>query len=119
MAVLFESGREFEVWSFNASHRQLILRSNPDRIAKTTTRVEVYFGHVEFMSVRSAYNCLTVAEAGAEDASRIKGTLPDGLRGGRIYLLDSNARTFVLSARPAWREAECAFDDPSLFAFDV
>ncbi|WP_179851097.1 hypothetical protein [Streptomyces sp. TLI_55] len=115
MSVLFESGRKFEVWSFSASHRQLILRSNPDRIARTSTRIEIYFGHVEFMSIRSAYRGILIREPAFDDAARIADRVPAGLRSGGVYLLEEGAQSFVISASPAWREAECDFDDPSLF----
>ncbi|WP_327235486.1 hypothetical protein OG349_17445 [Streptomyces sp. NBC_01317] len=117
MNLLYESDRDFEVWSFSASHRQLILRSNPDRIARTATRVEIYFGHVEFMSIRSAYRGVAIAEADLEEASSVAEKLPSGLRGGGAYLIEGDLRSFVISARPAWREAECDFDSPSLFEF--
>ncbi|WP_329275233.1 hypothetical protein [Streptomyces sp. NBC_01451] len=117
--MLFESDREFLVWSFNASHRQLILRSNPDRIARTNTRVEIYFGHVEFMSLRSTYSGIMLSEAGPDEVLEISSRVPDGLRPSGIYLLGGDFTSFVLSARPAWREGECDFDDPSLFEFPV
>jgi hypothetical protein len=117
MSVLYESGRKFEVWSFSASHRQLILRSNPDRIARTVTRVEIYFGHVEFMSTRSVYRGLEIAETGPEETSKIAERIPAGLRSGGIYLLEGDLLSFVISAKPTWRESECDFDAPSLFEF--
>lgn len=115
MNTLFESRREFQLWSFSASHRQLILRSNPERIARTSTRVEIYFGHVEFMSIRSTYHSILIRESGPEDAAHIANRIPTDLRPGSTYFLEVGTQSFVVSARPAWREAECDFDDPSLF----
>ncbi|GGU65128.1 MULTISPECIES: hypothetical protein [Streptomyces] len=117
MKTLFASDRKFALWSFNASHRQLILRSNPDRIARTVTRVEVYFGHVEFMSIRPSYSSLRISEADQGEITEIAARIPDGLRPGGTYLLGRDLRSFVISAKPAWREAECDFDAPSLFDF--
>jgi hypothetical protein len=117
MSLIYESEREFLVWSFTASHRQLILRSNPDRIARTTTRVEIYFGHVEFMSLRSSYSGIRLLGAGPEEVQQISERLPSGLRPGGTYLLEENLQSFVISAKPAWRERECDFDAPSLFDF--
>ncbi|MFJ5552946.1 hypothetical protein [Streptomyces sp. NPDC093225] len=119
MNLLYESDRKFEVWSFSASHRQLILRSNPDRIARTVTRVEIYFGHVEFMSTRSTYRGIAIAEAGPEEALSVAKRVPADLKSDGIYLLEGDLLSFVISAKPAWREAECDFDAPSLFGFHV
>jgi hypothetical protein len=112
------SGRAFQVWSYDPSHRQLILRSDPSRLDGTTTRVEVYFGHVECMLVRPTYHSLRVRRASPGEFRRVSdfaGIPAEDM--DSVYLIDPDGMSFVLSARPSWREAVRSRKDPPLFDF--
>lgn len=111
-------GRVFQVWSYDPAHRQLILRSDPSRLDGTTTRVEVYFGHVECMLVRPTYHSLHVRRASPDDFRRISevaGISAEDM--DSVYLIDPEGTSFVLSGRPSWREAVRSRNDPPLFDF--
>lgn len=113
----FESSRMFQVWSFSASHRTMLLRSNPTNLVASETRIEIYIGNVEIMYIKSAMDGLRIwrpvdAEAG-EAISRFQ------LHGAEdLYLIESGSFSgFLVGGRPSWREAVCGLDSPSLFDF--
>jgi hypothetical protein len=114
---MFEQpGRIFKVWRFDPSHRQLILRSDASAIDNTTTRVEVYFGHVEHMLLKPIYRGIRVRLATAEEYGRVAGIAGvDEESRTWIWFLEYGGNDFVVSGKPAWREAPRRFADVSLF----
>ncbi|MFJ1805194.1 MULTISPECIES: hypothetical protein [unclassified Streptomyces] len=118
MADFVRSGRAFQVWDYDPSHRQLIIRSDPSRLDGTTTRVEVYFGHVEFMLVQPTYHSLRVRRALPSEFRRISefAGVPEADMES-TYLIDPEGMSFVVSGRPSWREAVRRRNDPTLFDF--
>ncbi|WP_043684263.1 hypothetical protein [Streptomyces xylophagus] len=118
MAEFVRSGRAFQIWNYDPSHRQLIIRSDPSRLDGTTTRVEVYFGHVEFMLVRPTYHSLRVRLAPPVEFRRISefAGIP-AEDSDSTYLIDPEGMSFVVSGRPSWREAVRRRNDPALFDF--
>ncbi|MEV5846713.1 hypothetical protein AB0M32_32575 [Streptomyces sp. NPDC051985] len=112
------TGRVFQVWSYDPSHRQLIIRSDPSRLDGTTTRVEVYFGHVECMLLRPTYKSLRVRRASPAEFRRVSDVAGIPAEDGEsTYLIDPEGTSFVVSGRPSWREAERRRSDPALFDF--
>ena len=119
MQEFVREGRLFRVVSFNPSHRQLILRSDATLIDGTDTRVEVYFGHVELMLLKPIYEKgLKIRRAGeaefAELRERHELSAEDA---AYTWLIDPAGGSFVVSGAPAWREAACVYEDPSLFDY--
>jgi hypothetical protein len=119
MSELERLGRIFKVWKFDPSHRQLILRSDATAIDGTTTRVEVYFGHVECMLLKSVYRGVRIRRASDGEYVRIAeftAVKPESREW--LWLLEDAGNDFVVSSKPAWREAPRGFKDASLFDFD-
>lgn len=119
MPEFVRKGRLFRVVSFAASHRQLILRSDDTLIDQTETRVEVFFGHVELMLLKPIYRRgLRVRRASEEEFAtlRERHDIPAD-DASWTWMIDPDGASFVVSSAPAWREAACTFEDPSLFDF--
>ena len=57
---LLSSKRRFQVWQYTVSHRQLLLRANPD--ASTSERIEVLFKGVDWFQLPTTLDGLTVVE---------------------------------------------------------
>ena len=114
----FESDRQFEIWNFSASHRTMLLRSNPDYSVGTETRIEVYISNVEEMWIRPRMNGLTLWRPSASEAveAAVRLNIRDGIES--LYLLSSEGFCgFLLAGRPAWREAVRGLEEPTLFDF--
>lgn len=112
----YESDRLFRVSSFAPSHRQLIIRSDPE--PGHDTRVEIYFGNVDYMALRPIFQGLHVRVATAEEVEALTGRHGPELEPQYCFVVDTGPPlSYVLSGQPSWREAPMAFDDPSLFDF--
>ena len=108
MPDFIRTGRLFRVVGFNPSHRQLYLASEALAVDQTTTRVEVYFGHVELMLLQPFYrNGVHIRRATADEfaALRERHRLDDG-DAAYTWMLDPDGDSFVVSGTPSWREAE-------------
>ena len=110
MPDLIRPGRLFRVVGFNPSHRELYLASEALAVDGTTTRVEVYFGHVELMLLRPYYQDgvhIRRATAGefATLGERHRLAAEDA---EYTWILDQEGESFVVSGTPSWREAEYA-----------
>ncbi|PBC97289.1 hypothetical protein SAMN05446589_3906 [Streptomyces sp. OV198] len=119
MPDFVREGRLFRVVSFAASHRQLLLRSDATAVDGTDTRVEVYFGHVELMLLKPIYQKgIHIRPASEAEFAVLKERhdLPAG-DAGFTWMIEPGGDSFVVSAEPAWREADRKFEDPSLFDF--
>ncbi|MFE0463399.1 hypothetical protein ACFW1A_29525 [Kitasatospora sp. NPDC058965] len=118
MADFQRPDREFHVAGFRPAERELIVRSDSSALLGLGTRIEVYFGRVDFMCLRSVYQGLHVRPATGEEFDRIAGTygIPEEDR-DCTYMLADDGVSFVVSARPAWAEAELLNREPSLFDF--
>ncbi|MFG3310034.1 hypothetical protein [Streptomyces wuyuanensis] len=108
MTDFIREGRLFRVTGFNPSHRQLYLTSEATLMDRTTTRVEVYIGHVELMFLKPYYgNGLHIRRATAAEFAVL------GERHGipaqdaaYTWMLERDGGSFVVGANPSWREAE-------------
>lgn len=108
MSDFIRRGRLFRVVEFNPSHRQLFLASEALVEDRTTTRVEVYFGHVELMLLKPYYrNGLHIRRAGPDEFAvlRERHKLEPG-DAEYTWMLEPHGDSFVISGRPSWREAE-------------
>jgi hypothetical protein len=113
------SNRIFRVWSFNPTHRQLILRSNPDTRDDGALRIEVYFGNVAYMALQPIMRGVAIRLASKDERASIghRFDVPAEEREFIYLVTDTAPVSFVVSGQPTWRQAERRVDDPSLFDF--
>ncbi|MFE9539638.1 hypothetical protein [Streptomyces sp. NPDC006691] len=117
MTEYISGKRLFRVVGFDPSHRQLKLWSEATAIDETSTRVEVWIGHVELMFLKPYYrDGLHIRRATetefAELRERHQLTEEDA---EWTWMLASDG-SFVVSGNPSWREAEFSLmDRESLF----
>ncbi|MBM7436639.1 hypothetical protein [Streptomyces sp. HB132] len=108
MTDFVRTGRLFRVVEFNPSHRQLFLRSEATLVDQTTTRVEIYIGHVELMLLQPYYrNGLHIRRASSEEFAVLKER--HGLESSDAeytWMLDPDGDSFVIGGIPSWREAD-------------
>nr|MDT0657793.1 hypothetical protein [Micromonospora sp. DSM 115978] len=115
----YVSERVFRVSSFNPTHRQMILRSDPANIQDGALRVEIYFGNVAYLAVQPVMQSVAVRRATEDEQVGLGDRF--GIAAAErefMYLLtDVSPVSFVISGQPSWRQAERRFDEPSLFDF--
>lgn len=101
-------GRLFRISGYNPSHRQLFLSSEATLVDRTTTRVEVYFGHVTLMFLKPLYrNGLYVRAANEAEFGVLseRHGIPEE-DAPYTWMLERDGDSFVRSGKPSWREAE-------------
>ncbi|GAQ54237.1 hypothetical protein [Streptomyces acidiscabies] len=108
MTDLVREGRLFRVVGFNPSHRQLYLASEALAIDRTTTRVEVYIGHVELMLLKPFYrDGVHVRRASPEEFAVLRERHRlEAADAEYTWMLEPDGDSFVVGGRPSWREAE-------------
>ncbi|WP_424211903.1 hypothetical protein ACN20G_07280 [Streptomyces sp. BI20] len=110
MSDFIRTGRLFRVVAFNPSHRQLLLASEATLIDNTSTRVEVYIGHVRLMLLRPYHeDGLHIRRAAPEQFAVLAerhGLVPGDAE--YTWILDPEGGSFVVGGNPGWREAESA-----------
>ena|SRR5215813_3802813 len=112
----FQSDRIFRMSSFNPTHRQMILRSDPVSDPNANKRIELHFGNVEYMALRPILRGVNVRPANMLERSEIAGRYGIERNLEFAFILDEGLpMSFVISGHPSWRAARCAIDDPSLF----
>ncbi|MEU7935084.1 hypothetical protein [Micromonospora echinofusca] len=120
-AELFRSERLFALWSYSATHGQLLLRADqvPGGGGRLPTTVEVLFNPVDAVRIEAAYRGLLIRCATEEEAARIRdGLSDDGHRSGnsRVLVLESEGATgYVVTVNVGWCEGELSDLQPSLF----
>jgi hypothetical protein len=121
MADFVRAGRTFQVWNFTPSHRQLVLRSNASSSEGTTTRVEVYFGHVDLVFLRTVYEGVHIRRPQPHETEELaeRFAIEPDMRPDLYLIGAGHLDGFVVSGRPAWREAERLYSAPSMFDFSL
>ncbi|MEU4772996.1 hypothetical protein [Micromonospora sp. NPDC023644] len=120
-AELFRSERLFALWSYSATHGQLLLRADlmPDGGRHLPTTVEVLFNPVDAVQIQAAYRGLVIRCATEEEAARIHGGIPDDdhrSEGARVLVLASEGVTgYVVTGNVGWCEGELSYLQPSFF----
>lgn len=108
MTDFIREGRLFRVVGYNPSHRQLFLSSDALPEQRTTTRIEVYIGHVRLMLLKPYYrNGLHIRRASTEEFTLLqeRHKLEPG-DAEYTWMLEPDGDSFVVGGRPSWREAE-------------
>ncbi|MFC4035319.1 hypothetical protein ACFO3J_28185 [Streptomyces polygonati] len=97
----------------------MLLRSNPNFSVGEESRIEIYMGNVEEMFIRSHMEKLRIWRPTAAEAADAVGKFQLGGDVKSLFLISSDDFFgFVVSGRPAWREAVRDLEDSSLFDFD-
>jgi hypothetical protein len=107
--------RVFEAWVFVASHKQLLLRSNPT--TALPIRIEILFEDVSVMSIPTWFETLEIRE-GREDCLDAIGFSFDQEKSfnRRIFILDGGSPKGVVVAREMfWNEDNGSYSDLSPF----
>ena len=101
--------REFKVWAHTVSRSQLLLRSPRGPFP---TRVDIGFGGVSFVMLRSQHAHLRIRRASAAEERRLaEWLLPTD---GDLYAVESDGRVgFVAATSVAVSEDDGEFDDAS------
>ncbi|WP_338494680.1 hypothetical protein [Streptomyces sp. SJL17-4] len=110
MTDFVREGRLFRVSGFHPSHRQLFLTSEALLEDRTTTRVEVFIGHVELMFLKPIYeNGLHIRRATAAEFAVLseRHGIP-AEDAAYTWMLEPDGDSFVVGSNPNWREAEFA-----------
>ncbi|MFG3283295.1 hypothetical protein [Streptomyces sp. NPDC048111] len=120
MTEYISGKRLFRVVGFDPSHRQLRLWSEALAVEGTSTRVEVWIGHVELMFLKPYYrDGLHVRPATAAEFAVLseRHGIPED-DAVWTWMLAPGDGSFVVGGNPAWREAEYdLMDGESLFDF--
>jgi hypothetical protein len=109
----FESERFFQVWAFTVSKTKLLLRSTND--GGRSTRIDVYFGGVDRMFLKSEYHGLRVAEADRVDLELYRERYGDLRPGLTLFAVEPRLESFVVAGVMQWHEDNGGFRDPSRF----
>ena len=118
--IFSESDTLFKIWDYTVSHRTMIIRSDAEPELGTTTRIEIYIGHVESMWLDTFMYGLTMHRPSEAEHAEISSMF--SVEGERryFYLLESkNRKGFIVGGRPSWREAVREIDEPTLFDFSL
>jgi hypothetical protein len=120
-AELFRSERQFALWSYSATHGQLLLRADamPDAGHRLATTTEVLFNPVDAVQIQAAYRGLVIRCATEDEAARIRNGIPDNdyrSENARVLLLESEGVTgYVVTVNAGWCEGELSHMQPSFF----
>lgn len=118
---LFRSERLFTLWSYSATHDQLLLRADqmPGCDGRLPTTIEVLFNPVDAVQIQAAYRGLVIRCATRDEATRICGDISDdGYRAenARVLVLESEGVTgYVITVNVGWCEGELSDVQPSFF----
>ncbi|MBQ0980462.1 hypothetical protein [Micromonospora sp. M61] len=116
---LFRSDRHFSLWSYSATHGQLLLRADqlPGVEGRLPTTIEVLFSPVEAMRMQSDYRGLVLRCATEDEAARVaRDTSHHSPENARVLILESEGVTgYVVTLGVGWSEGALSYLEPSLF----
>jgi len=67
--MIFESQRQFQLWDYTVSHRQLLLRS--PRTPEITTNLDIVFWEVRYVDVGTLLEGIAMRAASSEQLARV------------------------------------------------
>jgi hypothetical protein len=112
---LFRSDRNFKVWAYSVSHRQLLLRSPA---VDGRTRIDILFKPVEAMKVHSGYGTMIIRCATADEHHRILAATGCAKPSRRVLILQTDHDLdYVVTGAVGWTEDHGQDNDPSPLAF--
>jgi hypothetical protein len=115
-----EPERLFKVWNYTVSHRTMIIRSDAEPTLGTTTRIEIYVGHVKTVFFNTFLRGLRIRRASEPELAEIVSRFNVEASLENLYLLESSSGNgFIVGGRPSWREAVREIDAPTLFDFSL
>ncbi len=102
MLELRAEDRQFQVWEYQVSHGQLLIRSpkSPptERAPERTTNVDISFLGVEYMSVPRVLRGLVLEQATPEEVRELGALLGKAPERGAVVVLASAGRRFFVVA---------------------
>ncbi|HEU5378087.1 MAG TPA: hypothetical protein VFV38_21910 [Ktedonobacteraceae bacterium] len=109
--------RVFAVWKYTISHRQLILRSVKDQERGISTRIDLLFKPVAWMSLPTSLSDVRVEEASPEHVQFMTTTSGVTLQGSeKLFVLQGNqTQGYVAASLYALDESTREFDEPDIW----
>ena len=112
---LLSSKRRFQVWHYAVTHRQLLLRANPD--ASSSERIEVLFKGVDWFQLPTTLDGLTVVEDRENPAiSTVSSPSEGGISRTAFRVDGSNYQGVVVCASAFVNIDSRSYSEPSGFA---
>lgn len=114
--IVFSSERVFKIWDYSVSHRQLLLRS--PKSEKQVDNVDVVFWGVEFISIPSILNGLSLRQVGEDEVVSFR---PSALKKNALVIrIDAGTEHgFVEAAGCKILENQVDIFDSSLVYFET
>ena len=109
-AMLFASDRTFEIWAYNVSHSELLLRSN--KSSDRDSRVDILFKNVKYISIKTVLHGMCVEIVSRDD----KSILPtyNGLNSDNIYeVISTSIKGYIVASSFFMHEDSLDFYEPS------
>ncbi|MEU4336071.1 hypothetical protein AB0F59_15840 [Micromonospora lupini] len=118
-AELFRSDRLFALWSYSATHGQLLLRADrlPGVAHRLSTTTEVLFSPVVAVRAQGGYRGLVIRCATDEETERVERGISNYSPGdARVLILESEGVTgHVVTLGVGWSEGILSHLEPSFF----
>ncbi|MEU8773398.1 hypothetical protein [Streptomyces sp. NPDC048606] len=117
---LFRSERAFHLWSYTASHGQLLMRSggDPEEPGEPDTTIDLLFKPAAVVKIRSCYRGLVIRCATETESERVEADHPS-VHFGRdehVFVLESQGESdFVVAMAVGWREGVLGRTQMSFF----
>jgi hypothetical protein len=112
---IFSAARQFQLWSYVVSHRQLLLRS--PKAAGLPTRLEILFKDVSLICIGITFDNLSIQEIerGSPDLPIDASYVPDG---HRLFRLSTNTTAGYVAAAAFFssEDEKEYYDDSALVA---
>ena len=94
--MTFASDRLFQIWDYNVSHSQMLLRSpvSPGEIRN----IDIVFWGVAYLGIPSRFQGIEVCEATAEEMAAIHSTVGQKYVKPALYSLSTSGTQFFIAA---------------------
>jgi hypothetical protein len=94
--MTFVSDRLFQIWDYNVSHSQMLLRSpvSPGDIRN----IDIIFWGIDYLGIPSKFQGIEVCEATAEEMAAIHSTVGQKYVKPRVYCLSTGGARFFVAA---------------------
>ncbi|GCE09234.1 hypothetical protein [Dictyobacter aurantiacus] len=116
-ALLHFPDRIFSIWKYTISHRQLILRSVKDKERGISTRVDILFKSVAWMSLPISFSDLRVDAASPEQVEFMTTSSGAILQDTeKLFVLrGKSSQGYVAASVYAFDESTREFDEPDIW----